>query len=382
ELVDLDTLGGRNSMALGINDRGNIIVGWSEVAGRPRRTHAVLWTQREVVDLETLGGRNSEARDVNGLGQVVGVSDTARGRQHAFYAFGGVLVDLNNALVHPLSTQYVDRPVLFEANAINNDGWVVASGTVGDVTHGYVLVPVSPFDLYAPRYSYLDVGFVSGTYQQPPLDDVVGSDDDATEEAATELLLLLAGTGEPETASSAAGRHSLALGINERNQVVGASSRQAFIWDDSSVSRLDDLSYESQANAISLFGLIVGSTAGPDGLPTAAMWSLSMADHRWDLYPRTGWISAANDVYGMDVVGWAADNPEGNGASAMLFNSGNAFNLNDHTDIPLLPSFAPSLRLEEATAIDANGRIVGYARLTDGTTRAFLLNPTEDTTSD
>src|SRR2546422_193771 len=65
---DLGTLGGTASMALGINNRGEVVGG----SGR-----AFLWTQQAgIVDLGTLGGRTSCANDVNDLGYVVGASQT------------------------------------------------------------------------------------------------------------------------------------------------------------------------------------------------------------------------------------------------------------------------------------------------------------------
>ncbi len=119
----LGTLGGRESVAYGINNKGQI-VGWSETTRRSRPflwdngemrnigtlggtvegsahdindatqvvgvsrnaglTRAFLWEDGVMIDLGTLGGKNSYARGINQMGQVVGDALTAAGVQHAF----------------------------------------------------------------------------------------------------------------------------------------------------------------------------------------------------------------------------------------------------------------------------------------------------------
>src|SRR6266571_3570529 len=65
---DLGALGAAPSMALGINNRAEVVGGSG---------HAFLWTEQAgMVDLGTLGGRTSCANDVNDLGCIVGVSQT------------------------------------------------------------------------------------------------------------------------------------------------------------------------------------------------------------------------------------------------------------------------------------------------------------------
>jgi probable HAF family extracellular repeat protein len=71
-MQDLGTLG-QNSGALAIN-RESQIAGYSD-SNQSAETHAVLWTApNQIQDLGTLGGTSSIAQSINDLGQVVGWS--------------------------------------------------------------------------------------------------------------------------------------------------------------------------------------------------------------------------------------------------------------------------------------------------------------------
>ncbi len=81
-MLDLGTLGGRGSVAQGVNSKRQV-VGWSHTPGG--ETHAFLWTQKTgMQDLGTLGGSFSQARRIDRRGYVAGVSTTAAGQLHAF----------------------------------------------------------------------------------------------------------------------------------------------------------------------------------------------------------------------------------------------------------------------------------------------------------
>lgn len=76
---DLGTLGGDNGIAFEVNQRGDV-VGFSDIAGNAA-SRAFLWTEdRGMRDLGTLGGTHSTAQGVNNRGQVVGDAQTADGR--------------------------------------------------------------------------------------------------------------------------------------------------------------------------------------------------------------------------------------------------------------------------------------------------------------
>jgi probable HAF family extracellular repeat protein len=75
KLIDLGTLRGTATQALGINNKG-WIVGWGTTTG-DRVLHAFLWRKGTgMTDLGTLGGPNSQAIAVNDRGEIVGTSET------------------------------------------------------------------------------------------------------------------------------------------------------------------------------------------------------------------------------------------------------------------------------------------------------------------
>ena len=366
ELFDVGTLGGSSSMALGMNDLGHV-VGWAETGSS---THAFLWRDGSMLDLGTLGGRYSEARDVNNSVQIVGIAKDENEYQRAFYAFNRVMYDLNDLLIHsllplPPGVSPADfYPVLLEANAINESGAIVAVGVTGmdDLVHSYLLTPVQTFAPSRPRFSYIDTGFLSPAVPSQPGShqfSIAGQDGDQS--------------GQPSTAIPLT---TIGLDLNDFDQVVGASGVQAFLWLANDLAGLDLIAQTSQANAISYFGLIVGWTAGFAGTPHATLWSVWMPDSSWSLYAPPGWISEARGINNSgEAVGWAADNPDGYDAVAMLWTGSAAFDLNEITAVP--EDVVQWQRIEQANAIDEQHRIVGFGRTSAGAVRAVMLVPIE-----
>ena len=77
-MVDLGTLGGDDSTALGIS-QSEQVVGWSGFSPQ-----AFLWTTTSGMQaLPTLGGQNSAAEAINGKSQIVGFSDVGQTVTHA-----------------------------------------------------------------------------------------------------------------------------------------------------------------------------------------------------------------------------------------------------------------------------------------------------------
>lgn len=221
KVTDLGTLGGPTSIALAINDRGQI-VGNADTRKKARNgswiAHAFLWQHGKMRDLGTLGGAyvaGSGAVDINERGQVVGSSFSATisygqcgSGRHAFLWQNGRMRDLGT-LGGKLPTS--------EAVAINDRGWIVGNspGTCGG----------HPFLWRSGRM--LDLG--SGP--------------------------------------------SGAVAINERGQVLCSSS----VWENGHRTELPALSVKSSwvsAAALNEHDQIVGNTTTARGQGRAVLWTL------------------------------------------------------------------------------------------------------------
>jgi len=97
-LHDLGTLGGPNSIAIGINNKSRV-VGWSQVSLVPGdfgipNLHAAIWNGGKITDMGSFGGPISLALSVNNQDIAVGQSMLSSFFPHAFVWQGGVLTDL------------------------------------------------------------------------------------------------------------------------------------------------------------------------------------------------------------------------------------------------------------------------------------------------
>ena len=135
-MTDLGTLGGKESSAVAINERGQI-VGSSETKGDNAISHGFLWEKGKMRDLGSLTG-SSWANDINDRGQVVGTSvSRTKNREgsrieHAVLWQSGKMLDLTpTAKLAPLDCYGDGSRGSCDASAdvINGRGQVVVSMT-------------------------------------------------------------------------------------------------------------------------------------------------------------------------------------------------------------------------------------------------------------
>jgi probable HAF family extracellular repeat protein len=128
-MTSLGTLGGTQSVAVGINDSGQVVGGAQEGSEnfRPFR-----WQNGTMTDLGTLGGSSKSpfhrGNAINASGDVVGMSVAAGGADHAFY-WDGSMADLG--VLSGGTTSF--------AAGINDSNVVVGSSNVtGGAFHAFV----------------------------------------------------------------------------------------------------------------------------------------------------------------------------------------------------------------------------------------------------
>ena len=94
KMIDLGTLGGTCGQAEALNNRGQV-VGYSDLAGDNAGVHAFLWDKiGGMQDLGTLGGATGAGLSINDAGDVVGGDSLADGSARSFLWRHGVMTDL------------------------------------------------------------------------------------------------------------------------------------------------------------------------------------------------------------------------------------------------------------------------------------------------
>lgn len=278
---DLGTLGGEWSEANGVNDDG-WIVGASQVPpGRGHATsrHAFLWRDGRMRDLGTLGGTESAARDVNDAGQVAGVAqydslrsgDLVRRSRRAFLREDGRMRGLGT-----LGGQHS------EAHAINERGWVVGRAQVDPGRRHS-----TSYHAFLWRDGRMrDLGTLGGTesvaHDVNERGQVVGASVRDSLQSGEFVVrarrAFLWEEGRMRSLGTLGGRESRAHALNDRGQVVGASSTRdgelhAFLWDDGTMRDLGTLGgRRSRAHDIDERGRVVGASTTRNGELHAFSW--------------------------------------------------------------------------------------------------------------
>jgi probable HAF family extracellular repeat protein len=124
-----------NTIARDINKSGRIAGQGQNPSGQQR---VFLWSNGKMLDLGVPDNENlsfSRARSINASGKVVGEwGPVGQTGLKAFLYEDRQMKDLNSLVTEPSEPQWN----LVSAQAINNRGQIVGSGTVGDHTHAFV----------------------------------------------------------------------------------------------------------------------------------------------------------------------------------------------------------------------------------------------------
>jgi probable HAF family extracellular repeat protein len=302
-VTDLGTLGGRRSVALGI-DRHGRVVGYAETASGS--VHAFLAAGEQLFDLGTLGGLDSYAYSINDLGVIVGRAQDTSGQYRPFVALlSSPMFDLSSlderlrgSFSTVLATNNLDRVVGYYQTlgphaAARNRVFLYQSGTITDLgTFGGEDGIVSAIN---------DFGQMAGSYGTDPHADY--SDRRAFLATATTAIVL------PTLGS----RVTVATDLNNLSQVVGywqaaSGERRGFLYSSGVMQDLGTLrgGTQSHAYAVNNPGKVVGSSGSAAGNLHAFIYEGGvMRDLNSLLPPNSGWLlTEARDINdGGQIVG-------------------------------------------------------------------------------
>lgn len=321
-VVDLGTLGGQYSAALGLNQHGAVVGQASDISGV---TRAFVAQGAPSVPVGPLAIITSDARAINSSGAVIGTANASSG------AFGYVWRDGVTTQVPPIAGGSPGRSWRTYANDINDAGWVVGASSL----------PSGPVgNLHAVHLrdgAVTDLGTLGGTQSQ-------------------------------------------AYGINASGQIVGAASlagdtgTRAFLWSNGDMISLGTLGAGTFSIAwdISDSGYITGWSATNKNSDFHALL------HTDSMLNDLGTLGGSRSIgYGVNntkqVVGVSTVSATDFSGRAFLHLDGSMYDLND-----LISSeSAQDWFLYEARAINDAGQIVGIGAL-NGVQRAYLLNPVSE----
>jgi probable HAF family extracellular repeat protein len=124
-IKELGTLGGRESSAVAINNKGQVICNVTTMSPNYYQ-RTVLWENGTTRELGTLGGQSSSARDINNTGQIIGMAEFRPNYpvSHPFSWKNGTMTDLTPADGRSINV-----------TDINDRGGVI--GTVQTSSYGY-----------------------------------------------------------------------------------------------------------------------------------------------------------------------------------------------------------------------------------------------------
>jgi|GEM_PF-4799287 len=317
-VVDLGTLGGTSSMALAINNAGQI-VGQADTSSGASHPFFYNPVTASMQDLGTLGGATGSATCINAAGQVVGWATAGNNIPRPFLWTSNGMADLTPA-----------GAVGGQANGINDSGAIAMTLTLTDGSNN----------------AYVDA---AGQYTN--LNSFMGS--------TSSLGQAINATGQVAGNVSSAGLpNAWFLGNSASASVLGAPTGS-------------DGALSFNVTSINDGGQIVGYRVdhSPDptepNLPSGWLYAGGQFSATAMQQPQS--IDSAGDIVGASFVNGGADDLE---AHAFVTVGGGNQDLNNL----IAAGSGTGWVLSQANSINSAGQIVGWGLL-NGAQHAFLLNP-------
>src|SRR5262245_16288075 len=319
-----------------------------------------------IIDIGTLGGDSSQALGLNNLGDVVGVATTAGGASHGFLHRNGEMFDLGTLPGGSSSsaTAINDRGDIVGYGGINGFGPEFREYTQGFVWRDGAIRAVGA--LYCPctfnvrygtsmAFAVSNAGLVVGDSQtnRQTLRGAFVWQDSAIRELDYNVPPLSADT------------HAYA--INDIQEIVGDARGHAFLTQQGVGRDLGVLPghVASSARAVNGKGQVAGLSTMASGATRAFLWDLGrMRDLGALGSDASSEALAINDD--SDIVG-RSGSTDRSASRAVLWHAGVAI------DLTTLVGAADWV-LTSATAINEVGQIAGVG-VHNGRTRAFLITP-------
>lgn len=326
-----------------------------------RRLLSVVYS---VVDLGTLGGISSMALAINNAGQIVGQADTSSGASHPFLynpatasmqdlgTFGGATgsaTGINSAgqiVGWATASDNVPRPFLWSSNGLINLAPAGASGGQANAINdsGAIAMTLSLTD--GSTNAYLDIG---GQFTN--LNSFLGS--------TSSLGQAINATSQVAGYASSA---SLSNGWFTGNS-AGANLLGAPAGSDGALS----FSVTSINDAGQIVGYRVDRSPDPTEPNLPSGWVYANGQFAATAIQQPQFIDDAGDIVGASFVIGGADELD---AHAFVTVGGVTQDLNNL----IAAGSGTGWVLSQANAISSTGQIVGWGLL-NGTQHAFLLNP-------
>jgi probable HAF family extracellular repeat protein len=188
----------------GINGRGDV-VGAYTTAG-----HGFLMSNGTFTSWDVPDAAFTNATGINNRGEIVGRYRDAAGVSHAYLKVGSEYTTFD----FPGAT-------FTGATAIKSNGDILGRCTVAGVNHGFLL---TRHEVSEPRYTLTDLGVVGvGGYANVMTDNGLIAGGAAAADGALHAVLWYRGLKTDLATPGLGGMNSIAYGINERGEAVGAA---------------------------------------------------------------------------------------------------------------------------------------------------------------